>query len=303
VYYNNVDFTGATVSRTDPAINFDWAAGSPSAAIAPDTFSARWTGQVRADHTETYRFYTSTDDGVRLWVNGQLIVDQWHNKGAVAEYSGTIALAAGRRYDLRMDYFENIGKAYAQLRWSSASTPRQIVPTANLFPTSTTTRSLLALADSFVLDGTAANANFGQSTDLDVKLGETGVHREVFLKFDLSSVSAINSAKLRMWGRINGTTGVNIPTGVYAYADTGWLESGITWNNSRVSGSTPLATVTVINDVARWYEWDLTSYLRSQKAAGHNIVSLVLKNTIAAGSLTRFNSDESASNRPVLAIT
>ena len=68
-YYNNADFTGTTVVRTDPTVNFDWASGSPAAAIGVDTFSARWTGQVQPQFSETYTFYTQSDDGVRLWVN------------------------------------------------------------------------------------------------------------------------------------------------------------------------------------------------------------------------------------------
>ena len=50
-YYNNIDFTGTTVTRVDPTVDFAWGAGSPAAAIGADTFSARWTGQVEAQFT------------------------------------------------------------------------------------------------------------------------------------------------------------------------------------------------------------------------------------------------------------
>jgi glucose/arabinose dehydrogenase len=135
-YYNNTDFTGTTLVRTDPTVNFDWASGSPGAAIAVDTFSARWTGQVQAQVSETYTFYTQSDDGVRLWVNNVLIVNNWTDH-AITENSGTIALAAGQRYDIRMEFFENGGLATARLLWSSPSTPKAVVPTANLYPAST----------------------------------------------------------------------------------------------------------------------------------------------------------------------
>ena len=71
-YFNNADFTGTTVVRTDPTVNFDWGSGSPAPAIGADTFSARWTGQVQPQFSETYTFYTQSDDGVRLWVNNVL---------------------------------------------------------------------------------------------------------------------------------------------------------------------------------------------------------------------------------------
>jgi PA14 domain len=73
-----------------------------------------------------------SDDGVRLWVNGQQIINNWTNH-APTENSGTIALTAGQRYDIRMEFFENAGGATARLLWSSASVPKAVVPTARLF--------------------------------------------------------------------------------------------------------------------------------------------------------------------------
>ncbi|MBC1281364.1 hypothetical protein GNF10_36955, partial [Nostoc sp. UCD121] len=55
-YYDNIDFTNLKQSRTDATVNFDWGLGSPDPTIAPDTFSARWTGQVQAKYSETYNF-------------------------------------------------------------------------------------------------------------------------------------------------------------------------------------------------------------------------------------------------------
>ena len=132
-YYNNIDFTGTTVTGVDPTVDFAWGAGSPSAAIANDTFSARWTGQVEAQFTGTYTFYTVSDDGVRLWVNGQQIINNWTDH-APTENSGTIALTAGQRYDIRMEFYENGGGATARLLWSSASVPKAVVPSTRLYP-------------------------------------------------------------------------------------------------------------------------------------------------------------------------
>ncbi len=132
-YYNNADFTGTTVARTDPTVNFDWASGSPAPAIAADTFSVRWTGQVQPQFSETYTFYTQSDDGVRLWVNNVPVVNNWTDHGVI-ENSGTIALTAGQRYDIRMEFYENGGLATARLLWSSPSTPKAAVPAASLYP-------------------------------------------------------------------------------------------------------------------------------------------------------------------------
>ena len=131
-YFDGLNFSGTTVSRIDPTIDYVWGSGSPASAIGVDTFSARWTGQVEAQFTQTYAFYTQSDDGVRLWVDGRQLVNNWTNH-ATTENSGTIALAAGRRYDIRMEFYENTGGATARLLWSSASTPKAVVPSTRLY--------------------------------------------------------------------------------------------------------------------------------------------------------------------------
>ena len=120
LYYNNMDFTSLKVSRVDGTVNFNWGTGSPDASIGADTFSVRWTGQVQPLYSQSYTFYSTTDDGVRVWVNGVLLIDHWVDQGAT-EWSGAIALTAGQKYNLQMDYYENGGGATAQLSWSSAS--------------------------------------------------------------------------------------------------------------------------------------------------------------------------------------
>ena len=131
-YFDNIDFTNRFIARTDGTVNFDWGTGSPAAGIGANTFSVRWTGQVEPRFSETYTFRTTTDDGVRLWVNDQLIIDQFVDQAATA-HEGSITLEAGVRYDIRMEYYENGGDASASLQWSSASQPLQIIPTSQLY--------------------------------------------------------------------------------------------------------------------------------------------------------------------------
>ncbi len=131
-YYNNTDFSDFALSRVDETIDFNWAGGSPDPSIGVDTFSARWSGQVGAQYNEEYTFYTLSDDGVRLWVNGQLLIDNW-TEHAPTEDSGIITLAAGEKYDIVMEYYEQGGGAEARLFWSSASTSKQIIPQTRLF--------------------------------------------------------------------------------------------------------------------------------------------------------------------------
>ena len=131
-YFNNIDFTSKTLNRTDSTVNFDWNTGSPSSAIGNDTFSVRWSGRIEPLYSETYTFQTTTDDGVRLFVNDQLVINQFIDQAATAA-TGTIALEAGQQYDIRMEYYERGGDASAELAWSSPSQPFQIVPRSQLY--------------------------------------------------------------------------------------------------------------------------------------------------------------------------
>jgi len=129
-------FSGpATVTRTDAQVDFNWGNGSPDPKISVDNFTARWTGAVEPQFNEAYTFYATTDDGVRLFINGQEIINQWVDQ-APTESSGTIALKAQERYNIEMDYYEHGGGAAASLSWGSPSTPKAIIPTTQLYPIS-----------------------------------------------------------------------------------------------------------------------------------------------------------------------
>jgi hypothetical protein len=132
-YYTGANFETLTLTRTDPTINFDWPS-RPDEALPWDNFSVRWTGYVTAYSSETYTFTTNTDDGVRLWVNGQQLVNDWNNHPAT-ENSAQIALQAGQSYSIQMDFFEGGGEAVAQLFWSTPTVPKEIIPMSQLSPT------------------------------------------------------------------------------------------------------------------------------------------------------------------------
>jgi len=133
-YFTGTNFQSLATSRTDKTINFNWGSTAPATGVQADGYSVRWTGQVMPEYSQTYTFYTNSDDGIRLWVDGKVLVDNWTNHGAT-ENAGTIALTAGQKYDVKVEYFENIGNAVAQLSWSSPSRAKEIVPESRLFPT------------------------------------------------------------------------------------------------------------------------------------------------------------------------
>lgn len=142
-FYANTTLTGSPVrTQTDSAItngnNGDWGAGTFDPAVFQDNFTARWTGQVQPQYSETYYFVARVDDGVKLWVNNQLIVNRWPG-GGVTDSQGAITLQAGVLYDIALEYYEATGSAEAHLSWYSQSQPKQIIPTSRLYPDSSAT--------------------------------------------------------------------------------------------------------------------------------------------------------------------
>ena len=139
-YYANTfpanPFVGSPLVRTDAFINFNWNSSSPDPTIPNVNYTVRWVGMVQPLFNETYTFYTTTDDGVRLWVNGQLLIDHWVPQSPTT-WSGSITLQAQQLYSIELDYFQAGGGAVASLAWSSPSTAQTIIPQTQLYPITT----------------------------------------------------------------------------------------------------------------------------------------------------------------------
>lgn len=132
-YYDNMDLSGLKLTRTDANVDFEWGTGSPAASIGSDTFSVRWTGTIKPNYSETYTFYLNADDGVRLWVDGQLLLNRWVNQAGQFS-SGSIPLIAGQNYEIQIEYFENLSGAAVGLLWQSSSQAKEFVPQSQLYP-------------------------------------------------------------------------------------------------------------------------------------------------------------------------
>lgn len=126
-YYERVDLSGRAVHRLDETVNFDWETGEPIAGVQKDYFSARWAGQLEAPVSGKFTFHLDADDGARLWLADRLICDAWRVADST-EISGDIELQAGQRYDLRLEYYDNLGPARLRLSWTGPGIPKSIVP-------------------------------------------------------------------------------------------------------------------------------------------------------------------------------
>jgi beta-glucosidase len=116
-YFSNKTLAGPpVVTRIDREVNFDWGMQNPATGIPADDFSARWTGKLTPATTGKYRFGAIADDGVRVYLDGKLIAEDWTDH-APATITGEVTLEAGKSYDVKMEYYEGKIGAVARLVW------------------------------------------------------------------------------------------------------------------------------------------------------------------------------------------
>mgnify|MGYP005847803077 CR=1 FL=1 len=134
-YWANMSLDGEPdVVKVVPEVNFDWGSGtvpgtnSPDAAIPVDRFSCRWTAELTIPKTGEYTFYSASDDGGRLFLNGVAITNGWYDRGTTEDASAPQELVAGGTYLLVMEMYENGGGATAFLRWEGPGIAKQIIP-------------------------------------------------------------------------------------------------------------------------------------------------------------------------------
>src|SRR5882672_10186633 len=132
-YYQDSEFGGATSSRVDPTIDFNWSGRDPLPGISRSNLSVRWSGQVKADYSEEYTFHFLADQRAQLWIDDKLILDRG-DQSWLSETKGGIPLAVGERYDVRLQVQSRSGNPAARLMWSSASVSMTNVPATDLFP-------------------------------------------------------------------------------------------------------------------------------------------------------------------------
>ncbi len=168
-YSSSANFNSANLKlmRVDPLIDTNWGSSATLPITNSGYYTVRWTGQVQPQYSELYYFDAYTADGLKLWVNDQLIIDNWVSRSSPADAIGTITLQGGVRYNIKMEYFRNNHSAQAHLNWYSPSQAKQIIPTSRLYPTNvppgpaivtTPINAVAFLGQPFALTNTAANS-------------------------------------------------------------------------------------------------------------------------------------------------
>lgn len=148
-YYNGMNFETLRKTTIDSTINFDWGNNSPNTYVGNDNFSVRWSGYIQPRTSGTYTFFINSDNGRRVWINDQLIIDKWISDYGI-EYTGSITLNANQLYTIKVEYFEEAGTASCKLEWMSNVQPREVVPKSQLY-------TVISAVDDLKSDNAAIN--------------------------------------------------------------------------------------------------------------------------------------------------
>jgi outer membrane protein OmpA-like peptidoglycan-associated protein len=118
-YYSGKDFNSKVLNRMDAQIDFDWPMGTaPAKDINPGLYSIRWTGRLQAPVSGTYTFSAKVDDGIRLWIGNVKILDAWGMHDS-ENFSGKVSLDAGKKYDIKIEYFNGLREGEIHLLWET----------------------------------------------------------------------------------------------------------------------------------------------------------------------------------------
>ena len=275
-YFSNQNLAGSpTLTRNDPAINFDWGLNAPDPSLPKDNFSVRWT-KNQTFLAGTYKFSVTGDDGVRLIIDGNTVIDKWIDQASTT-YTTNVNLTAGSHVVV-MEFYDNTEDAIAMLSWSSVgSTPTlapTVTPTATPFatptPTPTGAQSQNGLQgqyfNSMDLSGTAVLTRADQNINFDWGLGSpaSGVNSDNFsvrwtgfitpiysenytfcaTSDDGESVWINNQQVINSWidqaatehcGNISLTAGIKVPVKVEFYDNTEEAVMQLSWQSATQS--------------------------------------------------------------------
>jgi glucose/arabinose dehydrogenase len=293
------DFSKLYKQQVGTVSNFD---------LSPRTensnFAFRYSGYIYVQADGIYTFYTSSDEGSRLYIGDSLIVDN-DSLHTIQERSGQIGLKAGL-HQLTVTFFEKTGEQQLYVSYEAADVPKQLIPDSVLFREQPINYVFTPIADAYVRSGTYTNVNIsgGATTSLYTS-GDAPEEYQTYLRFDISSLgNDVSSARLRLYGGLNNASLSSAIVEVYNVPQwNGWLENTISYANKTQAEPTMLTSATITSSDSQYYEWDLTQYIINRRSAGAKYISLMLKNNPGAGdNIVYFNSRENDNNKPELVV-
>ncbi|MEO8150683.1 MAG: PQQ-dependent sugar dehydrogenase [Bacteroidia bacterium] len=289
------DFDLLTPVAAGTVNNFDL-----TQATQADFFGFRFNGFIHVPSDGIYTFYTTSNDGSRLYIGDDLVVD---NDGLhiAVEKMGRIGLKAGK-HAITVDYFDRVTIHKLIVKYEGPGINKKSIPASALSILPGTQRFYLSTtADAYVQDGIYDTINYGSVALMKTK--QTSLTDDIqksFLKFDISALTGvIISAKLRLYGNIKDAS-ANVE--VYNVSDNNWAETAITAANQPPHDSNIVQAKTV-GDSLQYYSWDLLSYFAAKQSSGESLVSIMLYNDKETpATRAKFNTKEAANYQPQLII-
>jgi len=131
-YYPGQRLEGKPIERLDATPDFRWDGANPPIPVPKGVYSVRWTAKVTPTVSGRTTLHARYDDGIRVWWDGKLVIDDWNGRYVVVDRSSAVDLEAGRAYDLKIEYFNGGGRGVMQLFWSCPGRPEEILPLSAL---------------------------------------------------------------------------------------------------------------------------------------------------------------------------
>jgi len=231
-YFSDQNLQTLSATVVDPTIGFDWNIQSPGHGLPADHFSIRWTGQIQPRMSGPWTFTVTADDGVRLWINNVLLINSWIDEAAT-NYAGTISLAGGTKYPVKLEYYDDTANAVIFMKWSHpCSTVPALPPAAQLYPVAATVAVLSDECVAYVGTGTGLSGKYyNYDTTTNVQSSLLGIRTDpINFHWTTSPIPGVNA---------NG----------YRVQWTGYIQATVTGNYLFFTDSGNAVKLTVDNKV------------------------------------------------------
>ena len=203
-YYANRNLEGEPIYRVDENLNFNWGTGSPMEGIPENDFSVRWTGSLEVTTADEYVFSVSIDDGIRMYIDGEVIFDSWADSDTTRT-SSPIFLDAGK-HNIKVEYYEASSGSRIILSWKNSTSDYVVIPKENFYYNDSDTIPTITLQPQ------NKGVPSGRRTTLSTDTAESSV----YFQWQYSIGGEI-------WNNIDGATQKNYKTPVIEEIDDGRL--------------------------------------------------------------------------------
>lgn len=248
-YYDTETFGTLKTTRVDPGIDFNWGTGIPAgtALTSADSFSVAWSGQLAPAYSELYTFYLAVDDYARLWVDDQLLVGRTFYQGGSA-MRAQIRLKAEQRVNIRVEYAEKSGSAFAKLEWESNSQPRQVIPAARLYPATEIPNGGALMREVWKVDSGTGIASLLGTTNYPQK----PLSRDVLTSFECIARDWEDGFGTRVTGYLRPPV-----SGAYTFAVSG--DEAVELYLSTDANSTNKSKIASVTQATGFRQWDASA--------------------------------------------